>query len=355
LGCLPFWGNVEYLLWWEKGTRLPALVTTSPANTDRDDAGVLGQSATQVLFGDERVEDGSRSGGRLMIGRWLNPHQTAGIMGRYFGIEDRVASFQGDSDQLPILARPFFNAFTDESDALLVGFPGELEGNLGITADSEIVGADVAIRKIAYCGCNYRFDWIVGYRYTSIDESLRIANSLEFVDPQGRVPLGTVVDQLDAFNTDNDFHGADLGLIGHSRDGNWTLDLLAKVALGNMRQRIAVNGSTLTTTPQQPDVTSVGGLLTQESNIGLFENDEFAVVTEIGVTLGYQVTCRANLSVGYSLIHWNHVAQPGDQIDSNVNLTQQTGDLIGPARPAVLVGDSDYWLQGINFGLNWSY
>ena len=41
-GCLAFWGGIEYLLWWQKDAWLPPLVTTSPAGTSRDLAGVLG-------------------------------------------------------------------------------------------------------------------------------------------------------------------------------------------------------------------------------------------------------------------------------------------------------------------------
>src|SRR5262245_25821908 len=39
-GCM--WVNVEYLLWWAKGSPLPPLVSTSPAGTPVTSAGVLG-------------------------------------------------------------------------------------------------------------------------------------------------------------------------------------------------------------------------------------------------------------------------------------------------------------------------
>ena len=56
--CFPQdgWISVDYLNWRQKGMYLPPLVTTSTnPNIARDQAGVLGNDSTQILFGDERV------------------------------------------------------------------------------------------------------------------------------------------------------------------------------------------------------------------------------------------------------------------------------------------------------------
>src|SRR5947209_4099776 len=74
-----FWASAEYLLGWFSGDRLPALVTTSPAGTAQASAGVLGQPNTTTLFGDSRVNDRVRSGGRLGMGYWFTPERTLGI------------------------------------------------------------------------------------------------------------------------------------------------------------------------------------------------------------------------------------------------------------------------------------
>ncbi len=55
----------EYLLWWTKGSQVPALVTTSPSDTSRENAGVLGQAGTSILFGDSELNGETRSGGRF--------------------------------------------------------------------------------------------------------------------------------------------------------------------------------------------------------------------------------------------------------------------------------------------------
>jgi hypothetical protein len=50
------------------------------------------------------------------------------------------------------------------------------------------------------------------------------------------------------------------------------------------------------------------------------------------------------------------VVTSGRQIDTGVNPTQFFGGaLVGEARPAFAFRDENYWLQGINFGVNWDF
>ena len=63
--CSPpgrFWLRGEYLMWWTSGMDLPPLVTTSPQGTPQNQAGVLGQSGTTILFGGQTVNGDGRSG-----------------------------------------------------------------------------------------------------------------------------------------------------------------------------------------------------------------------------------------------------------------------------------------------------
>ena len=157
------------------------------------------------------------------------------------------------------------------------------------------------------------------------------------------------------FDADNDYHAGELGLMGQSVDGPWTLDFVATVALGEMNERVKISGETVTTPRTGDPVNLVGGLLTQSSNIGTYEQSPFTVMPEATFTLGYFLTPSLNLTIGYSFLYVNNLARPGRMVDTSVNLTQQTGDLEGPARPAFAFKESDFWLQGMNFGLNWAF
>ena len=63
---------------------------------------------------------------------------------------------------------------------------------------------------------------------------------------------------------------------------------------------------------------------------------------------------------GYSLLWVNTVARAGEQIDPVVNVSQfpirsGNGPLAGPARPAFDFHATDFWAQGVSFGLEMRY
>ena len=80
-----WWVRAEYLAWATSGMYVPPLVTTGP---DADNPGILGEPGTEILYGDETINGGVRSGGRISFGRWLDSCQTWGLGGEYFALED---------------------------------------------------------------------------------------------------------------------------------------------------------------------------------------------------------------------------------------------------------------------------
>ncbi|OWK43207.1 hypothetical protein FRUB_02806 [Fimbriiglobus ruber] len=73
------------------------------------------------------------------------------------------------------------------------------------------------------------------------------------------------------------------------------------------------------------------------------------------MNLGYQVTDHIRLIAGYSFLYLNSVARPGNQIDPVID-TQQIPPATGTGtRPAGGVRTSDFWVQGINLGMQLRY
>ena len=134
------WGGAEYLLWWVQGQRVPALVTTSLPGTTPSQAGVLGLPGTSVLFGDSRLNDGSRSGVRLSVGMWLDDCQTRGLGSEFFILGNSGESFTGRSSGTPILARPFFNTLTQTPDAQIAALDPLAFGSVSASAVSQSAG-----------------------------------------------------------------------------------------------------------------------------------------------------------------------------------------------------------------------
>ncbi len=355
-GCGPegkYWVQADYLLWWLKSAPIPPLITTSPVGTPRPQAGVLGQPGTIILFPGDSEEENPRSGGYLTVGGWLNDCRTFGLEAYIFYLEDDGRSFQIASDGSTILARPFFNTQTNQQDAQLDAFPGLLSGSKSVSATTtNFLGAGINAIHNVCCDCCYRFDLVYGYRYLRLEEELTVFETLVSIDPQGLVPPGTTFALTDRFETQNDFHGGVIGASAEFWVNNLSVRLLGNVALGVTRQRVQINGSTVITVPGTPSEEFVGGLLALPTNIGSYSRNEFAVVPEVGLRIGYQVTCNIRATVGYNLIYWSDVVRPGDQIDLVINPTQlPPGTLEGAARPAFNFNSSDFWAQGVSFGL----
>tara|TARA_R110002049_G_scaffold47902_1_gene138352 strand:- start:43024 stop:44646 length:1623 start_codon:yes stop_codon:yes gene_type:complete len=358
------WFSYEYLSWWQDGMALPPLITTSPQGTQRAQAGVLGQTGTTTLFGDGDVLDDSIDGVRLNFGFWFDRCHTMGLGADYFNIGSETETFTATSTGNPILARPFFNTLTGLNDAELVAFTGAVDGTVTARATSELHGGGFYFRRLRccdegctggwICGCSSAFcsrtEARVGYRYLQLDESLTITEDLTSTDTANP---GTF-DIMDRFDTRNQFNGFDLGWSYRRVRDYWTCDVLLKLAIGNTHQIVTIDGTTTTNDPTDPPtVTRTGGLLAQVSNIGEYENDEFAVVPEFNLNIGYQMTDHFRLMAGYTAIYWSNVVRPGDQISLDLNTDQlppEAEPVTGIRRPTFAFRTSDYWIQGINFG-----
>ncbi|MHB1033588.1 MAG: BBP7 family outer membrane beta-barrel protein [Pirellulales bacterium] len=341
--------DLEYLFWWTKAADVPPLVTTSPLGTPRPAAGVLGLDTTSVLFGDDSLLDRVRSGGRLTVAYWPRSLDAAGIEASYFGLEQGTTRFHATGQEYPILARPFFNAVTLAQDSHLADFPNLVSGSIDVHAATDLQGATLLLRRTVVQDCDFRFDTTVGYRFARLDDGLAID---EFLIPLTGVVPGTTIRVSDNFNTTNAFHGGELGLHFQSQQGRWSLRTLAKLGLGNTRSRVRIAGAKTTTVPPSNSVTTDGGLLAMPTNRGNFQDDHFSVIPEVGVTLGYDLTCNWRATFGYSFLYWSQVARAGDEIDTTVNTSQfDGGQLVGPARPAFAMVTNGFWAQGLNFGL----
>jgi hypothetical protein len=349
-----FYGRAEFLLWWFRDSRLPPLVSTSPEAS----GGIIGQPGTVVLFGGSDVENEERAGGRFTAGFWLDPCQTWSLEGTYFFLGQRAVRFAANSDQFSTIARPFFNLNAGTEFSELTTSPSLGTGSISVVMPSRLWGAEASLRR-TLCGCPGGVSLLGGFRYLDLGEGLSI---LEDVQAFPDVPLfgGNHIFVADNFATRNQFYGGQLGAAAELRRGRWSVDLQGKIALGVNRQTININGSQLFIAPTGVQTPFTGGLLALPTNSGHFERDRFAVVPEIGVNVGYQITDRIRAFAGYTFLFWSNVVRPGDQVDRVLDITQIPNFPVVAlptlqARPAVPFKETDFWAQGINLGLEIRY
>ncbi len=345
--------RLEYLMWWGRGQNIPALVTTSPNGTPQNEAGVLGFPNTTTLFGDQGIQQNLRSGFRITVNHELADGDMIG--GRFWGLEQARTNFSRASTGDPILGIPFFNTQVPGEDALLVAFPGvTTDGSVNVRTGNEILGADAWFRRCISRDACFQMDWLAGYQFVRMNDSL-FMNSTQTDITGGAVPVGTVISVSDNFRTSSEFHGGTLGLVASNRNGALELDVLAKVAIGNMHQVVNVSGSNTVTQPGIGPITSAGGLFAQGTNSGIRSRNRLAFIPEINCNLGYRVNDQWNLTVGYSFLYFSDVVVAGGQIDRAINLSQNPGPIVGPVRPAPLLNSTDYWVQGLSLGADYRF
>ncbi len=347
------WGRADYLLWWTPGARVPALVVTGPND---------GSVPDQTLFGDRAYNDDTRHQYRFHLGYWLGDCRRWAIQSDWLDLGQNTTEYAASSAEFPILARPFRDVLRDQDSVQLIGFPNFAEGSVNARMTESFHSVGVHLRRNLLChataggsGCEGdggRLDLIGGYRYYKLQDSVTIWDDITLIQGQGGHQAGTRFNSYDAFRARNEFHGAELGLIAQRYRGRWSVEAAARLAIGGSREVVTIDGQTTITVPNQAPVTHTGGLLAlDDTNIGTHRNNSVAVIPHFNVELGYQLTTRTRVYMGYDFLLWTRVKRAGDHIDTQVNTSYMPPPSpTGPAVPAFAANSADFWAQGFNLG-----
>ncbi|MCA9265564.1 MAG: BBP7 family outer membrane beta-barrel protein, partial [Planctomycetales bacterium] len=245
--------------------------------------------------------------------------------------------------------------------------PGLLTGNIRVDADSTIDSAGGRFRwnlccrqlacRVPDCGgcgsCTLppngysKLDFILGYRYFGLDETLTINESLM----TQTAPFGSIrID--DSYAVNNNFHGGELGFVWEGAWRRWTLEMLSKVALGGVQQEAILDGSTVISEVGGGTQTFPGGLLVLDPIT--YDRTQFGVLPELGATLGCYLTPRLRATVGYTFMFLSPVIRPGNVINTTVNGDAVNAPLTGGGTevPEFVLNETHLWLQGLNVGLD---
>ncbi len=189
---------------------------------------------------------------------------------------------------------------------------------------------------------------------------------------------------VDHFRARNEFYGGNLGLFQYFNYGRWNVGLTTKLALGDMQQLIDISGvsnvaiqntqvintainppgafntiNSSTTSSTTSNNVASGGILATSNIIGHKRRDDFAAIPEVNLKIGYEITPAVTIFGGYSMTYISRVVRSGDLISGNSSpALQPTNAAFGT--PSVvnqqnLLPRSDFWIQGLTFGLNIRY
>ena len=245
----------EYHPHWELSSELVYFLFRSPkvgttllthGNTADTVPGALNQPNTTIIGDSSNFHESMHVGVKLNAIYWLTRDpECLGIQASGFIMETAPKSFQqgnqGNAND-PLLARPFFDAFTGIQTSNLVTNPGLQGGNISFNFHTQMYGADGSIlyNLTGYAPVGPSIFILAGPRYLQMNESFSINENTALL-PAG---AGVLTTTQDYFSTTNAFYGAQIGTLFRYRAEGITFDLMGKISAGNNYERLNVSGFT---------------------------------------------------------------------------------------------------------------
>ncbi|MBI4382195.1 MAG: BBP7 family outer membrane beta-barrel protein [candidate division NC10 bacterium] len=340
--------SAEALLWWFKGSPAPVPLVSN---------GLLDEVGTKVLLGGKDLDTNPNSGFRVTVGYSLTDRW--GAEGSLFYLVDRstsrTASSSGQIGSQDLFI-PFFDVTAPGENVTELSRAGFFAGSAKEELNNSFLGAELNGTMKLLSAAPWRVDLLGGLRYLNLRETYTFTTSSPNIPPQP----ADVFQTKDEFDATNNFYGAQLGVRARYDRGSWFANSTVKFALGAMVQSVDIDGFLETNDFNDfgPVQRFAGGYFAQPTNIGRHSRSVFAVVPEVGLNIGYRITEWVSVFAGYTFLYTNSVVRPAQQIDRNINPTQNASfegspptPLVGPAQPSFKFHSSDFWAQGLNVGL----
>lgn len=361
-----WWVSGGGLIWGVKGTPLPPTLTTfSPGSPSATTGfgGDLGVAGTNVLSPGS-MNAGPFGGGEFTVGRWLADPRWGVEFGGFF-LAQGSAGFGFTSNGTTPLRIPFNNVppgagFPIGNSSFILADPAvNASGGQTINTSLRLWGIEGNLLHREISSGPLNVSLLAGVRYIDLREGLSIVSNENLLNPPG----GTFFAN-DNFATKNQFIGAQIGVKAREQFGQFDVSGIAKVALGDNHQTVAINGSATAVgsfvTVFGAGPSAAGGFFAQSTNSGQFSRNQFAVAPQVQLEGGYRLQNGVRLFVGYDFLYINNVVRPGNQIDTTVNTTSNAvitppGTLAGAARPAPLINGSSFWAQGVKLGASYAF
>jgi len=191
--------------------------------------------------------------------------------------------------------------------------------------------------------------------HTHLYDRLRTDESLTALAGNPDFTSGDRITRVDQFRTVNQFDGADLGLKGWwSNNGKLAVTTLSKIAIGANNNNVIINGFNIVRSGNSRDA-NPGGVLALPSNIGRHAQQQFGIVSEIGIGLEWQPVCLWKFNLGYTWFYWSEVARALSQVDTTVDTSQLAPTLGTGSQPAFHLHTTSFWAQGLNAGFTYQF
>jgi len=344
VGVLPnFWYDWEYLLWWPEAPRMPHLHlrgTVEPA---------FAALFPQRSLGGATWNSPESSGGRFTTGFSLGESRWLGLQATYMFLGTRSLVQQGID--------------LDREDSVSGINRRPSLGVIALALSSRVSGWEIGTVTALHQGPGLCVRALSGYRYFQVHEGLRLDQTRLGMDPSGTIhgAWWQTADQIDGHNR---FHGGQFGLHTEIGSGPVLLEMTGKIAIGQSVGVIRRSGWSLGSLPTMPGLVLPlrnQGILVPAGAAGRWQQREFAVLPEATMKFSYRFASQSRFYFGYNFLYLSEVFRPGDQVEavadlSGIIMAIPAGERLGPyVRGLLLPERSDYWVQGLIFGLEYRY
>ena len=350
------WIKAEYLVWFASRAGSPPLIQVAPDGYDRT-AGLPVNNNSVFPFDGSHIMYNAFSGLGTNVGLWLTPEHVIGLDTSFFLLEQNSTGAAYSSLGSPILARYYMNANNSETNAVpfsnMVPFPGYSGSLSSVSTINSVWSGDASLRWNGFTYLAQSSDWLFGFRYFGFRERLDIIGTSNYAD-------GSKLTVADHFATSNNFYGGQVGISSHF--GRWygvSIDSTFKFAMGDVDQRVVIQGYNTMTSAAGGSNTQATGLFAQSSNSGVYERGRFAVIPQVNVNINYHITQRCALTLGYNFMYISSVVRPASQLPttiSDANLRYVSNPTAGPSMaPSFHFQGESFWLQGVNLGMKFDF
>ncbi len=343
-----WWASAEYLYWWTQDSSINApLATQNPSSF-----AVIGQPGTRVIFGKDSSNDtfnfSAIGGYRITIGGWIDDGYRYGIEGSGFGLSQAKQTFIASSVGVgkPILDVPFISIPSGSENVLVGNRPNT------ITDSDTFQPYSVELNALYDITDNIKFPLIMtaGFRVLGINENLKLNDAI--YNTPG-LPVGSTFNVQDKFSTKNIFYGLQIGARTDLPYEKWDFSALAEIAFGINTQQLKVRGET---NINNQTIIQPIGLFAEPSNIGTFRENQFAILPELEMKVGYHLNKAIYPFFTYNILYINNIIRASNEIDRRINQSQNpliggSGVLTGPAYPAKQFNNTSLWMQGVSIGM----
>ena len=373
-GCIPFlygeetrpyntkkhgYCGGEYIYLWMKNSPAPAPLVVSGPNVAAY-APVLGQPNTSVILGNKPIDNEARSGAKFFAGAWLDAAHIYGLEANYLFLCERSNTKSVESNGLtgsPCLTFPFFNPVTGSESSALLAEENLYSAQAILKVTNSMQNSELnALFKILKNSKRSNLDILLGFLWWNFKEHLTFKASSPNVTPP--YDVYTTNDQ---FKTSNNFYSGQFGIIGDYLWNRFFVQLKASAALGAMQGSLKVQGKFITNNFDGYTALQLfpAGYTAMPTNAGSSTRTWFSVLSQANVNLGYNVAKNVDCFIGYLFLYVTNVLFASNQIDRVINPSQAPAisanpstEVVGEKRPKMLFNKSQFWVQGLNTGIN---